>query len=80
MPQVCEAPSAGTKKSTQCAPFGYQLLLDLYDCKPGACDDRTLCYGFLEEIVRVLKVEPQSPPFTFRTDGKRFPDKAGLSG
>ena len=81
MPQVCEAPAVELSKSKQrIAPFGFQLLLDLYDCKPGACDDLTLCYNFLEEIVRVLKVEPQSPPFIFRTDGKRFPDKAGLSG
>ena len=83
MPQVCDvsvAAEAGKAKRRTVAPFGFQLLLDLYECKPGACDDLTLCYGFLEEIVRVLKVEPQSPPFIFRTDGKRFPDKAGLSG
>ncbi len=84
MAQVIEAPAvfeAGkAKRRTSLAPFGYQLLLDLYDCKKGACDDLTLCYNFLEEIVHVLKVEPQSPPFIFRTDGKRFPDKAGLSG
>lgn len=84
MAQVIEAPAAfevgKTKRRTALAPFGYQLLLDLYDCKKGACDDLTLCYNFLEEIVHVLKVEPQSPPFIFRTDGKRFPDKAGLSG
>ncbi len=83
MPQVCDAPvaaEAGKAKRRTAAPFGFQLLLDLYECKPGACDDLTLCYGFLEEIVRVLKVEPQSPPFIFRTDGKRYPDKAGLSG
>lgn len=82
MPEVCETSVAveSVKAKQRIAPFGYQLLLDLYDCKPGACDDLTLCYAFLEEIVRVLKVEPQSPPFIFRTDGKRFPDKAGLSG
>jgi S-adenosylmethionine decarboxylase len=83
MPQLVEAPAAtgsAKLKQRQVVPFGYQLLLDLYDCKPGACDDLTLCYNFLEEIVGVLKVEPQSPPFIFRTDGKRFPDKAGLSG
>jgi len=82
MPQVCEAPAAleAGKPKRQVEPFGYELLLDLYECKKGACDDLTLCYNFLEEIVRVLKVDPQSPPFIFRTDGKRFPDKAGLSG
>ncbi len=81
MPQVCEAPSTSKAgKGNRPAPFGFQLLLDLYECKQGACDDLGLCYEFLEQIVEALKVQPQSPPFIFRTDGKRFPDKAGLSG
>ncbi|MBI2094311.1 MAG: S-adenosylmethionine decarboxylase [Candidatus Omnitrophica bacterium] len=78
---VCEVQAVtDTAKTKRAAPFGYQLLLDLYDCKKGACDDLGLCYQFLEQVVSVLKVEPQSPPFIFRTDGKRYPDKAGLSG
>ena len=60
--------------------FGYELLLDLYGCKPGACDDLTLCYNFLDEIVGFLGMEKQAPPNIFRSDGVRFPDKAGLSG
>ena len=60
--------------------FGYQLLLDLYGCKKGVCDDLSLCYQFLDEIVDVLGMEKQSPPSIFRSDAKRFPDKAGLSG
>jgi len=60
--------------------FGYQLLLDLYDCKPGVCDDLTLNYQFLDEIVGYLGMEKQSPPSIFRSDEVRFPDKAGLSG
>ena len=60
--------------------FGYQLLLDLYDCKPGACDDLTLNYQFLDEIVPFLGMEKQAPPNIFRSDEVRFPDKAGLSG
>ena len=60
--------------------FGYQLLLDLYDCKPGVCDDLTLNYQFLDEIVGHLGMEKQSPPSIFRSDEVRFPDKAGLSG
>ena len=81
MPQVCEVPSTTTSSQTgKAAPFGFQLLLDLYECKEGACDDLGLCYAFLEQIVKVLRVQPQSPPFLFRTDAKRFPDKAGLSG
>lgn len=60
-------------------PFGRLLALDLYGCKAGACDDLSLCYGFLEALVGILKMTKQSPPFLFRSpDG--YPDKAGLSG
>lgn len=62
------------------AVFGYQLLLDLYNCKPGVCDDLDLCYKFLDDVVGYLGMEKQSPPNIFRSDGVRFPDKAGLSG
>jgi S-adenosylmethionine/arginine decarboxylase-like enzyme len=62
------------------AVFGYELLLDLYECKPGVCDDLTLCYNFLDEIVGFLGMEKQAPPSIFKSDGVRFPDKAGLSG
>lgn len=60
--------------------FGYQLLLDLYGCKQGVCDDLSACYQFLDEIVPALGMEKQSPPSIFRSDEVRFPDKAGLSG
>lgn len=60
--------------------FGYQLLLDLYDCRQGVCDDLSLCYQFLDEMVDDLGMEKQSPPSIFRSDATRFPDKAGLSG
>lgn len=60
--------------------FGYELLLDLYDCKSGVCDDLTLCYNFLDDIVGFLGMEKQAPPAIFRSDALRFPDKAGLSG
>jgi len=68
------------KDGNEVSVFGYQLLLDLYDCKPGACDDLPLCYKFLDEIVEYLGMEKQAPPGIFYTDAKRFPDKAGLSG
>lgn len=55
-------------------------MLDLYGCKPGVCDDLSLCYQFLDDIVAELGMEKQSPPSIFRSDEKRFPDKAGLSG
>jgi S-adenosylmethionine decarboxylase len=60
--------------------FGYELLLDLYDCREGVCDDLDLCYRFLDEIVGYLGLQHQSPPFLFRSDAQKYPDKAGLSG
>src|SRR3989338_9126433 len=69
-----------TQESKRQKAFGYELLLDLYDCTPGVCDDLALCYKFLDEIVDYLGMEKQAPPNIFFTDGKRFPDKAGLSG
>jgi len=71
---------ARREKESQPRVFGYQLLLDLYDCKPGVCDDLALSYKFLDEFVSYLGMEKQSPPNIFFTDDKRFPDKAGLSG
>ena len=60
--------------------FGYELFLDLYDCKARVCDDLRLCYQFLDSIVEDLGMEKQAPPSVFFSDEKRFPDKAGLSG
>jgi S-adenosylmethionine/arginine decarboxylase-like enzyme len=68
------------KPEAKNAAFGFQLLLDLYDCRPGVCDDLNLCYRFLDEIVGYLGMEKQAPPNIFRTPDERFPDKAGLSG
>ena len=64
----------------KCEPFGYLFTLDLYDCQPGVCDDLSLCYNFLDELVMVLGMKKQSPPFIFKSDDKKYPDKAGLSG
>lgn len=61
-------------------PFGHLLTLDLYNCKEGACDDLSLCYNFLEDIVIKLNMTKQSPPFVFKSDGEKYPEKAGLSG
>ena len=71
---------ASQNSSAKESAFGFELLLDLYDCRPGACDDLNLCYKFLDEIVGYLGMEKQAPPNIFRTPDERFPDKAGLSG
>jgi S-adenosylmethionine/arginine decarboxylase-like enzyme len=65
---------------TEKIPFGHLLTFDLYGCKEGACDDLALCYKFLEDIVVQLQMSKQSPPFIFKSDETKYPDKAGLSG
>jgi S-adenosylmethionine decarboxylase len=60
--------------------FGYQLMVDLYDCKGEALSSISISYEFLERLAELLKMTKQSPPFLFRSDDKSFPDKAGLSG
>jgi len=60
--------------------FGYQLLLDCYNCKKGDCGDLDHCYSYLDKLVDFIDMKKQEPPTIFRTDHKIFPDKAGLSG
>ncbi len=60
--------------------FGYELLVDCYGVKEGACDDLALCYEFLDRIVPFIEMEKQGEPAVFRTDEARFPGKDGLSG
>ena len=60
--------------------FGYELLLDCYDCKPGVCGNLEHCYSYLDKLVDFIDMKKQEPPSIFRTDRKSFPDKAGLSG
>ena len=60
--------------------FGYELLLDCYDCKPKVCGDLDHCYSFLDKLVDAINMKKQAPPQVFRTDHKLYPDKAGLSG
>lgn len=60
-------------------PFGYLLTLDLYGCRPFAADNLSLCYDFLESLVKHLGMTTQAPPFIFRSPDA-YPDKAGLSG
>ena len=61
-------------------PFGYLMTIDLYGCKEGVCDNISLCYKFLDEIVTELGMKKQAPPFIFKSDEVLYPDKAGLSG
>ena len=61
-------------------PFGYHLMIDMYGCQGKALASISLSYAFLEKLAELLQMTKQSPPFLFRSDGKAFPDKAGLSG
>ncbi|MCM8792014.1 MAG: S-adenosylmethionine decarboxylase [Candidatus Omnitrophica bacterium] len=80
MPKIIEENQSIDVLKSKVVPFGYELLLDLYDCREGVCDDLATCYKFLDEIVGYLGMEKQAPPNIFFTDATRFPDKAGLSG
>jgi hypothetical protein len=44
-------------------PFGYSYLLDMYNCKPGVCDDLELHYRFLEKLVHDLGMIPMTTPY-----------------
>lgn len=72
--------------------FGKTLMIDMYGCADGVCDDAELHYRFLEELVVELGMTPMTPPivvhgpvkFVQDTDGKRhkvelYPDKLGIS-
>lgn len=67
--------------------FGKSLMIDMYGCADGVCDDLELHYRFLEELVNILDMKPMTTPFVVHApvkfeNGKRieiFPDKAGVS-
>jgi len=65
--------------------FGMSYLLDMYNCRPGACDDLELNYRFLEELVDRLGMTRMSQPVVIHGPRDQFgnelyPDKAGVSG
>lgn len=60
-------------------PFGYELLLDCYDCDTKNICSIDACATFLEQLVESIGMEQQSPPFIFQSP-KKYPEKAGLSG
>lgn len=67
--------------------FGKILMLDLYKCKKGVCDDLELHYRFLEELVERLGMQKLCQPVCLHApvkfeNGKRieiYPDKTGVS-
>jgi len=35
-------------------PFGYELIVDCYECKPKSCQDKELAYRFLDGLVEKI--------------------------
>jgi S-adenosylmethionine/arginine decarboxylase-like enzyme len=60
--------------------FGWHLTLDLYGCDPQTVGSLDICYNYLDTMPDIMAVHKQSTPFVVVTDGKKYPDKAGLSG
>ena len=61
-------------------PFGYSLYLDAHGCTPAKkLDSIDVAYDFLNDLLEKIGMSKQSEPNVVRTDGKKYPDKAGLS-
>ncbi|MFH1236362.1 MAG: S-adenosylmethionine decarboxylase [Parcubacteria group bacterium] len=60
--------------------FGYHLMLDIYGCDTKAMQDFDVCYAYLNKLPDIIHTNKQSEPFLVKTDGVKFPDKAGFSG
>lgn len=60
--------------------FGWLLALDLYDCNHKTVGSYDICYNYLNTMPDIMETHKQSLPFIVVTDGKKYPDKAGLSG
>lgn len=66
-------------------PFGYSFLLDMYNCRVGACDDLELHYRFLEELVWRIGMTSFTHPVVVHGPRDKqgvelYPEKAGVSG
>ncbi|MEI7719726.1 MAG: S-adenosylmethionine decarboxylase [bacterium] len=55
------------------------MILDCYGCDPKIIDSIEVCYDYLNRMTEIMKVHKQSEPFVVRTDGAKYPDKAGVS-
>lgn len=65
----------GNKKKS----FGQELLVDLYRCVPKLVGSLDFNYKFLEDLVDLLEMKKQAPPYLF-VSPPEYLDKAGLSG
>ena len=53
-------PNATTPKVT----FGWELILDLYDCDPEAISSEQSIQGFARELCRLIDMKPYGEPLT----------------
>lgn len=64
-------------------PFGYSLMIDLYNVKSKLLDDKKICKKYLKELVKILGMEAQSKPYVVKLSEKykkKWPIKGtGLS-
>jgi S-adenosylmethionine decarboxylase len=67
-------------QTSDSAPWGYQLSLDLFGCDFEACCDLERGYDFLDQICIHLKMTKQTQPYIFKTCETTFPGKPGYSG
>lgn len=61
-------------------PFGYHLILDLYDCDCDKLGSVEYCYHYLDVLPEMIGTDKQAPPYVILTDEKKYPNKAGISG
>lgn len=61
-------------------PWGWQLIVDCFDCPVDACCNLDNAYEFLDSICSSLQMTKQTQPYVFKTCEKAYPGRAGLSG
>ena len=59
--------------------FGYHMFMDCYGCDRKIIGSIEVCYKYLNEMAKIMKVHKQSEPYVVYTDPVKYPDKAGIS-
>lgn len=67
-------------KEPDCSPWGYQLIVDCFDCDHDTCCDLDRGYEFLDRICLHLGMTKQTQPYIFKTCETQFPGRPGYSG
>lgn len=72
--------ASSTEQMTEDACWGYQLIIDCFDCSNDMCCDLDHGYEFLDQICGHLDMTKQTQPYIFKTCERTFPGKPGYSG